>query len=335
MNTYDFLTESVEILKESDDSVSRTEIRAVLEDVESPVTNKYIENLYGQVIAKGHIDFDDIPKSKGDITKYSGYGTMQETLITMKKLSETERVKDVNNAVDTIMTAIQNLESLSSLYEKGFTLKNEHVMLEYNTFVFCCVEATTSILSEFVEFVKGFTVDTYQIRLKNTRYRANLFFVDQLSTFNRLNVVGNYRAYLTGMLDKERSNFIGVDTMIGVAAVTATVALAIVPITRNIVYQVYRLRTKLSDALALQAYFLELNKSCVEANSAFDATKKSKVLEKQENVRLLFIRLSDKIKVDTARAGRDALMDKKKDNASLSLGDTRRQVDSSPYDVLL
>lgn len=331
---YDFFKEASEILAESDDSVKLEDVRFVLEDAESPVTNKYIENLYKQVVSKGHIDFDNIPVSKGKITKYSGYKTMVETLNIAKTIALNEKIDDVNDVVNTVLTAISNIEVLGDLYEEGFKTKNDFVMTEYNMFVFCCVEATSSILSEFVEFVKGFSDTNYQIKLKNTKYRAGAFYIEQLSKFNRINVVGNYRNYLVSIINKEKDNFVGA-TAVGIAAVAVTILLAIVPVTRSLVYHAYRMRTKLSDALALQSYFLELNKSCVEANSTFDRSKKDKILMKQEKLRILFLKISDKLKVDVARANRDSAIDRKKDNASLTLGDTRKQVDSSPYDILL
>ena len=63
---------------------SPRKVRMVLEDAESPVTKKTIENLYQSVIDKGHIDFDDIPKSKGNIVAYSGYKTMIQVLANLK-----------------------------------------------------------------------------------------------------------------------------------------------------------------------------------------------------------------------------------------------------------
>lgn len=334
MAHYDFYKEASEILAESDNSVKIEDVRFVLEDATSPITNKYIENLYNQVVSKGHINFDDIPDSKGRISKYSGYQSMVETLNTAKNLSIAEHIKDCSDAVETVLTAIHNIEVLGDLYEEGFKTKNEYVMTEYNMFVYSCVEATSSILSEFVEFIKGFSDTNYQIKIRNTRYRAGAFFIEQLSKFNRINAVGNYRNYLTSVLKKDKDNFVGA-TAVGIAAVAVTVLLAIVPVTRSLVYHAYRMKSKLSDALALQAYFLELNKSCVEANNTFDRNKKDKILAKQEKLRILFTKMSDKLKVDVARANRDSTIDRKKDNASLTLGDTRREVDSAPYDILL
>lgn len=331
---YDCFLEASHILMESDNTVTEKQVRVVLEDVSNPITNRYIENLYKQVISKSHIDFDDIPRTNGIIKNYAGYIPMMETLNNLKNLSLEDRSRDTTELIDTVITSISNIESMSALYERGFREKNEYVILEYNTFVFCCVEATSSILSEFVEFIKGFDKETYQVKLKNTKYKANKFFIEQLEKFNRIYATGNYRNYLTSILDNGRENFVGA-TVVGVLAVAAAVLVGIVPVTRTLVYHFFRMKTKLSDALALQAYYLEINKTCVEANQTLDPKKKESILKKQQAVQLLFMKMSAKLKNDNAKALRDSIEDKKKDNATLTLGDTRSQIDNSSYGDLL
>lgn len=334
MMRYDFLLEASQILAESDDSVTLNDVRAILEDTTSPIATKHIDNLYEQIIKKTHIDFDNIPESKGNIKKYSGYQSMVDTLTTMKSLTDAGQVRDAMDCVQIVTDAISNIASLEDLYEKGFLEKNDHVIIEYNTLVYTCVEATSTLLSQYVEFVKGFNLDSFQIRIRNTKYKANRFFIDQLDKYNNIVRSSNYRNYLSAILSGDRSNFVGA-TAIGVGAVAITVAMAIVPVTRSIVYNVFKMRTKLSDALALQAYFLELNKACVEANREFDSKRKEKILKKQENIRVLFMKLSDKLKVDTARSERDGAIALKKDNSTLTVGETKKQVDNSSFDFLL
>ena len=55
-------------------------VQNILEDANSPITTKYKEKLYKSVLDKAHINFDDIPLSKGNIRNYSGYHNMIDTL---------------------------------------------------------------------------------------------------------------------------------------------------------------------------------------------------------------------------------------------------------------
>lgn len=331
---YDYYNEAALILADDSSSEAYFKAYAVLEDATNPVTNRHIQNLYQQIVNKNHIDFDDIPVSKGNIILYKGYGPMMECLQTIQSLTDAQRIKDTEKVIATIQTAIENITRLSDLYEKGFAKKNDYVMLEYNLFVYSCVQATSSVLSECVEFIKGFSDDTMQLQLRNTKYRASAFYITQLNKFNKIVATTNYRTYLQTVLNGERENFIGA-TAVGVIAVASAVLIAIVPVSRSLVYQFYKLRAKLSDALALQAYFLELNKSCVEANRTFDAEKKKRVIAKQEKLRQAFTKMASRLQVDNATATSQAQRDLTKDNQNLSLSGTTDDVNNSDYSGLL
>lgn len=295
--------ESVHILCGTDHPTMRQEreVLAYFEDANSSVTSKYLERLYMSVISKAHIDFDNIPVSAGDIEKYVGYKNMIDVLDNVNALASNLNNKQVQQYVMTVKEAINNIRKLAPLYKKGFMMKNEYVMLEYNTFVYACVQATSTILYEFVDYVKRPDATTIKITLKNTKYRANTFYIDQLAKYNAVNKKMQYAKFLDGMLKDGEDNFIGAYTAIGVTAVVA-VALAIIPVMRELVYQYYNIKSNISDALAQQAYFLELNKSVVEANSDFSKEKKADILMKQEKVKNLCLRVSDKLRVTHAKA---------------------------------
>ena len=308
-------------------------VQTILEDAESPITSKYKEKLYKAVLEKGHIDFGSIPESKGNIREYSGYHNMIETLDVIIGLGTAEKSNVVKYA-NAVVEAIKNLESLSSIYEKGFTSKCEYVMLEYNTYVYTCVQATTTLIYDFVEFVKRPDKTTYQIVLKNNKLRANLFYFEQLNSFNTVNknMHVNYRKMLESMINQGRNNFGGVE-LIGVAAVSM-VALAIIPITRSLIYHFYNLRANLSNELQLQADFLEMNRTCVESNSAFTEDKKKKILTRQENLRKKLIKLSDILRVKEAKAGKESKRDIEKDNATLTVNGLRDEISNSPLELI-
>lgn len=310
-----------------------SKIQTILEDANSPITTKYKEKLYKSVLDKGHIDFGAIPLSKGNIREYVGYRNMIDTLDVIIGLGTVEKSNVVKYA-NTVLEAIKNIESLSQVFEKGFATKCEYVMLEYNTYVYTCVEATTTLIYEFVEYVKRPDRATYQIALKDTKLRANLFYFNQLNNFNNVNknMHINYRKMLEGMINQGKNNFGGIE-LIGIAAVSM-VALAIVPITRELIYHFYNLRANLSNELEVQANFLEMNKTCIESNDAFTEDKKKKILVKQENLRKKLIKLSDLLRVKEAKASKESKRDIEKDNALLTVNGLRDDVSNSPLELL-
>ena len=338
MSTYNIYRDSIDILATDVNGPSyvkeSSEIRLVLEDVNSPVTRKYQEKLYKSVMDKAHVDFGDIPASKGNIKNYKGYPTMCQTLDVIEKLAQEDKAPMVEVYIKTVKDAIRNIENLSSTYEKGFTSKTEYVAMEYDTYVYFCVEATTALIYSFVDVVKTPNKRTMDMKIKNTKLRADDFYFEQLKKFNKVqSSMGiEYRKMLENMCNKGRNNFIGAEA-IGVAAVMMA-AMAIIPVTREIIYQIYSFRGKLSTNLEMQAHFLELNKTCVENNEILTEDKKIKVLAKQEKLAKRLIKLADEIRVKSAKSVMDSKRELAKDNKRLSIDSIKDEISNSPLELL-
>lgn len=333
---YNAYLEAVQILStESGDIHERDNIITILEDANSPITRKYHEKMFQSVINKAHIDFGDIPKSKGNIKNYIGYNSMTETLDVVRDLAVDAKAKNVVMYVDIVKRSIQYISELSSTYEKGFTTKTDYVALEYNSYVYFCVEATTSLIYSFVDVLKDPAKDVMDMTIKNNKVRANEFYFDQLLKFNKAqeHLGMDYRKMLEAMCEKGRNNFAGAATVVGMGAIIA-VAAAVVPITRGVIYQIYNFRGKLANHLELQAEFLELNKTRVEANSALTVDKKKKVLEKQEKLVKKLRKLGDDVRVKSAKSVVDSKKEVDKDNKNVNVDSLKDEIDNSPIDIL-
>ena len=77
---------------------------------------------------------------------------------------------------------------------------------------------------------------------------------------------------------------------------------------------------QVSDYLKLQAQFLEFNKTAVEANNEFNDTKKKSILKKQQKQADTLMKLSDKLKVESAEASKKANKDIEEENKGYTLG---------------
>ena len=332
LNLFD---DAVQILMTEDsyDIYEAEKIRTILEDATSPVTRKYQEKLYNSVLKKAHIDFDDIPKSKGNIRNYKGYNTMIETINVIEQLAKEAKSIEVLNYVDVLKRAINNIEDLAAAYEKGFATETSYVAMEYDCFVYFCVEATTSLIYSFIEVVKDPQKQTLDMKIKNNKLRANEFYFDELKKFNTTqeNLGTDYRKMLEHMCNKGKENFGGVE-ILGTTALIAA-AMSVVPITRSVIYQIYNFRGKLANNLEVQASFLELNKASVEANQALTIDKKKKVLEKQEKLAQKLRKLADDLRVKSSKSVVDATKDLKKDNGTLSIDSLRDDIDNSPLQL--
>ena len=329
------MQDAVKILCESEETYLRQQkdIQPVLEDADSPVRNKYLEKLYDSVISKDHIDFDNIPQSRGNIVDYTGYTNMIEVLENVLKLASDAKNSTVVEYVNIVKTAIKNMRVLAPIYQKGFRLRNDYVMLEYNVYVCTIIQAVSTILYEFVDYVKKPSSQSFEITLKNTKYRANSYYINQLNKFNKVNEKMQYSKYLESMVTKGRDNFMGTAEAVGLVAVIA-VAMAIIPITRELVYQYYNMRSNISDCLAQQAYFLEMNKAVVEANSDFNQKKKDAILIKQEKIKNLCGRLSEKLRVSHIKSIDATKSVLQNDNKLLTLDTIQKEISDSPLSLL-
>lgn len=333
------LFESVDILVKDRDSLRYgyefERVQSILEDANSPITKKYQEKLFQSVIDKGHIDFGDIPKSAGNIKAYKGYNNMVETLTTLNSLAIDQKNNTVIEYTSIVQKAISNIEQLSSTYSKGFISKTDYVILEYNTYVYTCVEATTTLLYTFVDYMKRPDQATMTITLSNSTLRADLFYIEQLKKFNNVNdKMGiDYRKMLESLCSKGKNNFLGAEMVIGVAAVSVA-AMAIVPITRELIYRFYHLRGSLSKSLEMQASFLEMNAACVQSNEVMTAEKKKKVLDKQLKLKNRLIKLSDFLRVKGVKSSQNSTRDIKASNKMLTLDNLQADVSSSPIEFI-
>ena len=330
---YNLYTESLLVLR---DGINSDEyVQTILEDANSPVTRKYQEKLYESIINKSHIDFGDIPKSNGNIRNYSGYNSMVETLDVIANLAIENKANNVIEYVDIVKTAIHNIEELSSTYEKGFNTKTKYVAMEYDTYVYLCVEATTALIYSFVEVVKNPSKRVLDMTIKNTKMRADEFYFNQLKTFNAVQRTKgiDYRKMLEEMCKSGKENFLGTAEVVGLATIMA-VAMSIVPLTRECIYQIYSLRGKLSENLDMQAAFLELNKTCIEGNDAITEEKKKKIIDKQSKQVQRMRRLADKLRVKSAKSIVDSQKEIGKDNKDITVDSIRKDISDSPFELI-
>ena len=324
--------ESVKIL--TDNNTDFKSVGTILEDVNSPVTRKFQEKLYKDVLEKKHVDFGDIPKSRGDITTYSGYSNMMDTLDTLRQLANENNASGVIKYIDIISKAVSNIQALTNIFKKGFSTRTEYVALEYNSYVYLCVEATTALIYSFVDYVKNPTTRALELKIVDNKLRADAFFFNQLDKFNNIQAKmrNDYIAMLDNMCSGDKDSFIGTSTLVGIGAVIGMAVISI-PITREVIYQIFNIRTKLSDYLELQSNFLEMNRARVENNDIIMPAKKKEILAKQEKLSKKLKSLSDKLKLKSAVSVKEKDNALNKKNKMLSVDNLKDEVKNSDFEI--
>lgn len=307
------------LLENGKDYNEKNEIRALESSEKIKLDNVMISNLYKSAIEKSYIDFDDIPDSKGDITKYKGYNTMMETISTIETLASKNNVKIAE--IEVIRTAISNLIAYKNLYMNGFSLRKSFVELQYNAIVMACVESTSSLIASYMDYLKR--VDVIEFKIVKTKTNSGSHCIDILKQYNDSVKSGDYQKLLTGIVNNKEA-FVGMET-ITLGVVIAGAALSIVPLLRELIFYFYYTRMKASEYLKLQAMMLELNKNHIESLNV-NPKKKKEILKNQEQIMNKMLKLSEKIKVTQKLATTKSMQEVKKEEKNWSLDNLKHEV---------
>lgn len=307
------------LLENSTNYNEKNMIRALESTEKAKLDNVMVSNLYKSTIDKAHIDFDSIPETKGDVTKYKGYPVMMETLTTIETLASKNNVKI--DEIEVIRTAISHLRAYQGIYQDGFALRKTFIELQYNTLVLACVEATTSLVTSYMDYLKR--IDTIEFTIIKNRTNNGSHCIEILHQYNNSVKTGEYQKFLNAIV-KNKEGFVGMDTaMIGM--VIAGGALAIVPLLRELIFYFYYTRMKASEYLELQAMMLEINRTHIESMN-MNPKKKKEILKKQEQTMNKMLKLSEKIKVSQKVAKVKSMEEVKKEEKNWSLDNLKKEV---------
>lgn len=291
------------------------------------INGTLVQGLYKTILDRKECDFGDIPSSKGDIEKCKYYKSTVESLDVLTELMVRNEIPITD--VEIVKEAISNVKKYKPTFEMAFNLKQDYLILFYNTIVMAIVDATSMIIAEYMNYLVGPEQSKYDsVKSRNDKSRGRIS-LDNLQRFNNEVKVGHFDTMANYMLDSQRKNFTG--TGIVITGVVIAALTSVVPITRELIYFYYSSRVKLSDYLNLQADFLELNKLGVESSNK-SAQQKKEILKKQEKIILKCRRTADKLKINDEDIG--ALSKKKvqSDNAQFSLKNIEKQMFANKMD---
>ena len=294
------------------------------------INGTLVQKLYSTIIERKDCDFGDIPSSKGDITKCKYYKSTIESLDVLSELMVKNEIPTMD--VDIVKEAISNVKKYKPSFELAFSLKQDYLILFYNTIVMAIVDATSMIIADYMNYLVGpeqSRYDSVKSRIDNSRGRIS---IDSLQRFNNEVKVGHFDTMANNLNDAQRKNFTGAITGVVVAGVVITALVSVIPITRELIYFYYRSRVKLADYMDMQADFLELNKLGVQASSNKSAQQKKEIIKKQEKVILKCRRRADKLKINEEDIGTLAKKQVENDNKGFSLKSIEKQMFSNKMD---
>ena len=328
----------------------KREILSLTEAEQNKYDNTMVTKLFDSALKRAHVDYGDIPKSNGDITKYSGYANMVESIEVLKKLQEQNKTKIPE--LDIVDRAIGNIVANRNLFETGIKLHKDFAIMLYNTLVSDCVIATSALISSYIDYIKR--IDTVEFTIINKKTDVGDIQIQSLARFNASVASGEFAKAMNFINKNDNKKIVSEDAASILAGATALAAkiggiilipvaiiagiVVLVQIIRLGVFYFQESKMKLANYLEMQAMFLELNKNNINAQGYnVPASKKKEILAKQQKLIDRLRNISGKLTADLIVSEKRAINSVEKENSGWKFNDVKSELastDSSGYTLL-
>lgn len=302
------------ILAESLTPKEFTQLSLALESEE--VQAGFIQRLYGRVLSsiqrcilggKNNDMLKVIADTKGDFSKHPYFETQGEkpAIATIFTKSNNATVKEMGKHILLISSFLQRHKSD---FMKGIHAGCPACLSLYTTFVLNCVVGTS-----------------YAIMIESDKKVTPLCKTGVEALAKSAELINSHNAEKVFDKDVQLTEGLGDILMKAVAQVNKWKAFTVVGVAllaffilgKYIVFAIYKSRVKLSDYLAQQALYLQLNAENVKNNSNLSKEEKELILAKQKKTAELLLKYSDKLAIDGVKSTRQAETDNKRDTKAI------------------
>ena len=315
-----------------DDKTTRTRLMTMNEAEHNGTLTSLTNKLYDQIVSKAHnIDFGEIPKTKGDITKVSNFNDMKDTIAILKGIIK--EYKDDPKPVDDLAVCIANIQGRKDMFERAFRANCELPMLMYNNMVMAVEVGISHLITACIEFIKAPKDETYSFQLDKMAYtktRDNLVY-GSIAKFNRLCESGDFDTAMNAIVDQKVRKFSGATAVAGIT-VGIIIITNIIPILRELVYLFYPLRVSLSDYFETQADLLDMNAYTLKSNETIPEEDKQEIIEKQNSIASKFRDIANFFAIKSKKAEVKATKDIENSAKTYKLDDENNITSEEPDD---
>ena len=299
-------------------------LRSLEEADQSKILTALTSKLYDKIVEKvDDIDFGDIPKSRGDITKLPNYEKVIDCVNIIKDILINSH-QDLESIL-ILENTIRYLKEYKEIFIRGYQLNIEMPMVIYNTTVLSLYSGISVLISSCIEFIKstddtGFDIALDKVQLKKTKDSLlfrNLKMVN--STFENKMLP----EALDALLKQNTKNLTGSELFAGVTATAKIIAMVlfIVPALRELAYYFYYTRVKVSDYFDVQSALLQMNAYNLAAKGSNNEKDIKEIQSKQLKIADLFKRISNALEVKKNKAEVAAEKESKNFEKKLKIND--------------
>lgn len=283
--------------KKSDFICKYTEIKNMSESIKIAKLDESEKNAISIDVAKKmyelavqkmpSIDFGEIPLSKGDLTRFTHYTTMTESLDILEEAFGTTQVPDII----TVRQAINNLIANKDHFTKAYIDNISGAIYLYQVTVLACLQSIALMISSYLNYVKNpdgsFTIELAISTTKKIK-SMNTLCINSLETFNQFCLQNGVKHMVYGSKELLGTS-VALGGIIG-TGVIVVLMIMIIPVMRELIYQFYYSRTSFSNYIETQIKLINLHHNV-------DFVDK-RVVQRQSKIVSILQKLSDFIKVD-------------------------------------
>lgn len=310
------------MLTEAGIEVNRVDFITLSEANQIQVADDVLSNMMKFITDKyNSLDFSEIEKSKGDITKFKYRDMIVEnvnvldSVYTDNEEPGADKYHRVVNSIHIVMTHLHDKRNVySTLYMQG----NGMVQLMYTSLVAACIYATGTLVSNTIRFVTTEKDTPCEVlfeeipgTIKHVHIKNITAVADDIDKFNR--ALDAMAAPTNRKAMSESVSLTAATVAIGIGAVIVLLP-RIIMLIREIIYSIYYSRVKVADMLGVQADLVRTNIESLEQGRG-----KKKVIARQKKIAQKLETWKNRIalKMDTTEQLKKTQM--RKENASLKV----------------
>ena len=304
------------------DTKTRRALLSMNEAGQNSVLMSLTSKLYDKIVEKcDDIDYGEIPKTKGDITKLSKYDSMKETISIMHDLLK--EYKQDTGPVDELSVALANVESRKDLFERAYRYNSELPIAMYCNVVLGIITGISYMIATCIEFIKDPASNSFRVSLDKISYAKTKehMIYSTLKSFNKTCANKDFDKAMEAILKSSTKNFAGAAVAGGIAISVIGVILILIPVLRELIFMFYYMRMKVSDFFDIQADLLQMNAYSIQANSTMDKDEQEKIVAKQLKYVDKFRKVSNTFAIDVKKAEVASDKEKKSDDETKMLID--------------
>ncbi len=276
------------LLNEASIPVDMSYFRYLTEAQKAEMTDSALTELMKLIVDKyNSLDFSEIEKSAGDITRFKYTNMMKDNMETLymvyKNSSDTGAAKymEVLDDVGAILSFLQtNRKDFNELYKEG----NGIIQLLYTSLVSSCVYCMHHLVSNTIRFVTVDNTASCEVMfdeipgsIKHVHIRNVKSGADSLNDIRKL-LTAYKRDQGKGQLHESVTLTVGAAVVIGVVVLLPR----LIHLIREIIYSIYFARVRVSDALDVQAKLIRTNIESLESTGRGKENKK--IIARQKKI---------------------------------------------------